>query len=301
MNPKLCLERFLPAAHRLLVLPVVALLASCGGGTSGLPVVSTMSATSVAYSKTVSVVVSGNGLNNGITVSAEPGCGAMTAAAGATDSTQTFTCKATTLGSFQPRVRNGEGKEIATLRLDIPLPQVTITAAQASTSVTGTMVLELDPVRAPKTVDNFLAYVNQTTPFLRNTLFHRAVPGVLIQAGGYVTGLSPKAATLAPIELESNNGLKNLRGTVGMARTTELNSATTQFYVNLADNADFDYVDASSPGYAVFGTVVTGMDVADSIGSVVTTSLLVSGSSPPITLSNVPVNEIRITAISQTR
>ncbi len=186
-------------------------------------------------------------------------------------------------------------------RRDLPLPQVTITAAQASTSVTGTMVVELDPVRAPKTVDNFLAYVNQTTPFLRNTLFHRAEPGVLIQAGGYVTGLSPKAATLAPIELESNNGMKNLRGTVGMARTTELNSATTQFYVNLADNADFDYVDASSPGYAVFGTVVSGMDVADSIGSVVTTSLLVSGSSPPLTLSNVPVNEIRITAISQTR
>lgn len=301
MSPTPCLERLLPAARRLLVLPVVALLASCGGGTGDPPVVTTMSATNVAYAKTVSVVVLGNGLNGGITVSAEPGCGAMTASSGATDSSQTFTCKVTTLGSFQPRVRNGEGKEIATLRLDIPLPQVTITAAQASTSVTGTMVLELDPVRAPKTVDNFLAYVNQTTPFHRNTLFHRAEPGVLVQAGGYTSGLTPKAATLAPIELESNNGLKNLRGTVGMARTTELNSATTQFYINLADNADFDYVDASNPGYAVFGTVVSGMDAADSIGAVVTTSLLVNGSSPPLTLTNVPVNEIRITAISQTR
>lgn len=288
----------LRALRRAALLTAVALLAACGGGADS-PAVTTMSATNVSYGKTLTVTVLGTGLKGAITVSAEPGCGAMTASSGGTDGTQTFTCKVTTLGSMQPRVRNAEGKEIATLRLDIPAPQVTITATQGALS--GTIVVELDPVKAPKTVDNFLAYVNQGTPFHRNTLFHRAIAGVLVQAGGYTGSLTPKAATLVPVELESNNGLKNLRGTVGMARLADPNTATTQFYINLKDNAEFDYVDEANPGYAVFGTVTAGLDIADYIGATPVAPKVVNNSDPALTLENVPVTEVRITAISQTR
>ncbi len=117
----------------------------------------------------------------------------------------------------------------------------------------GTIEIELDRQRAPLTVDNFVKYVK--AGFYDGTVIHRVEPGFVLQGGGF-TATAEKAAGLPPIRLESNNGLKNLAGTIAMARTSVPDSATSQFFVNLADNPDLNYVSTAQPGYAVFGKVV---------------------------------------------
>lgn len=128
----------------------------------------------------------------------------------------------------------------------------------------GNIVLELDAERAPATVENFLAYVNDG--FYDGTIFHRVIDGFMIQGGGYTADFSRKT-TRAPIKNEADNGLGNKRGTISMARTRDPHSATAQFFINVADNAALDHTsqDARGWGYAVFGRVVEGMDVVDKI------------------------------------
>jgi len=129
----------------------------------------------------------------------------------------------------------------------------------------GDIVLELDRAKAPKTVDNFVQYVK--SGHYDGTIFHRVIPGFMIQGGGMKPDLSEKP-TRAPIPLESRNGLANVRGSVAMARTMVPDSATAQFFVNLADNAFLDQPNArDGNGYAVFGKVVAGMDVVDKIAA----------------------------------
>jgi cyclophilin family peptidyl-prolyl cis-trans isomerase len=127
----------------------------------------------------------------------------------------------------------------------------------------GPITLALNPDKAPQTVSNFLSYLDRD--FYDGTIFHRVINNFMIQGGGYDANLVPKA-TQAPIKLESNNGLSNERGTIAMARTNAADSATSQFFINAVDNKFLDY-SASNPGYAVFGQVVSGMDVVDSIQS----------------------------------
>jgi peptidyl-prolyl cis-trans isomerase A (cyclophilin A) len=126
----------------------------------------------------------------------------------------------------------------------------------------GTIVVELAPEQAPKTVANFLEYVRAGQ--YDNTIFHRVISGFMIQGGGYKTDLSEKP-TRAPIPLESKNGLTNKRGTIAMARRGDPNSATSQFFINVVDNTNLDYPKPDGHGYAVFGKVVEGMDVVDKI------------------------------------
>ncbi|GMQ95706.1 MAG: peptidylprolyl isomerase [Gammaproteobacteria bacterium] len=128
----------------------------------------------------------------------------------------------------------------------------------------GNIVLQLDVKRAPVTVDNFLAYVNDG--FYDGTIFHRVIDGFMIQGGGYTADFSRKTAR-APIKNEADNGLKNTIGSIAMARTSDPHSANAQFFINVADNAVLDYKspDARGWGYAVFGRVVVGMDVVDAI------------------------------------
>ena len=134
----------------------------------------------------------------------------------------------------------------------------------------GDIVLDLDHAKAPKTVDNFVQYVK--AGHYDGTIFHRVIPGFMIQGGGMKPDLSEKP-TRAPIALESRNGLKNLTGTVAMARTGDPNSATSQFFINVADNAFLDQANSrDGNGYAVFGHVVEGMDVVDKIKAVPTAS-----------------------------
>lgn len=135
----------------------------------------------------------------------------------------------------------------------------------------GDIVIELDAAKAPKTVENFVQYVKDG--HYDGTVFHRVIPDFMIQGGGMSTDMKEKA-TRPPIPLESRNGLKNDRGTVAMARTSVPNSATSQFFINVKNN---DFLNAAqSPdgnGYAVFGTVVSGMDVVDKIRAVPTGSV----------------------------
>ncbi len=128
----------------------------------------------------------------------------------------------------------------------------------------GNFTIELFPKEAPVTVENFLSYVDDG--FFDGTIFHRIVPGFVIQGGGLTADFSNKK-TRPPISNEAKNGLKNSRGTLSMARTSDINSATSQFFVNLADNAFLDH-GPRDYGYAVFGRVTEGMDVIDKIAKV---------------------------------
>lgn len=135
----------------------------------------------------------------------------------------------------------------------------------------GAFVIELNAKAAPKTVENFLAYVK--SGFYKNTLFHRVIPNFMIQSGGFVMGMEEKD-TRAPIALESRNGLSNVRGTIAMARTNDPNSATSQFFINVRDNRFLDANQAQDGnGYAVFGKVVSGMSTVDAIARVKTHSV----------------------------
>ncbi len=126
----------------------------------------------------------------------------------------------------------------------------------------GEMVIELYDSYSPATVNNFLAYVN--TGFYSGTLVHRVDRDFVFQGGGYTSGQVPKNALYNPVVLEDNNGLSNLRGTIAMARRTEPNTATSQWFINVRDNIDLDYT-PQRRGYAVFGRVISGLPVVDAI------------------------------------
>ena len=135
----------------------------------------------------------------------------------------------------------------------------------------GTIKIELDEAKAPVTVKNFLAYVDEG--FYDGTIFHRVIDGFMVQGGGFTADMTQKP-TKPPIKNEAGNGLKNLRGTIAMARTSVVDSATAQFFINVVDNAFLDHRDDTSQGfgYAVFGRVVEGIDVVDRIKKVATTT-----------------------------
>ena len=133
----------------------------------------------------------------------------------------------------------------------------------------GTITLELDAAKAPETVRNFVAYAKEG--HYDGTIFHRVIDGFMIQGGGYTKSMDEKP-TRAPIRNEAMNGLKNKRGTIAMARTSVVDSATSQFFINLVDNDFLDFVSPTPQGfgYAVFGRVTDGMEVVDRIAKVKT-------------------------------
>lgn len=145
-------------------------------------------------------------------------------------------------------------------------------AAAAATRVAfetseGRIVVEVQADKAPKSVANFLQYVNDG--FYDGTIFHRVINGFMIQGGGFSANMVQKP-TRAAVPIESTNGLKNVRGAVAMARTADPNSATAQFFINVVDNPRLDYPSFDGYGYTVFGNVVEGMDVVDKIRAVAT-------------------------------
>ena len=133
----------------------------------------------------------------------------------------------------------------------------------------GSLTIELDEAKAPKCAANFLAYVKKG--HYDNTVFHRVIDGFMVQGGGFEPGMTQKAVD-APINNEADNGLKNNKYTLAMARTSDPHSATAQFFINVADNEflNFKSPTASGWGYAVFGKVVVGMDIVDKIRAVKT-------------------------------
>jgi peptidyl-prolyl cis-trans isomerase A (cyclophilin A) len=183
------------------------------------------------------------------------------------------------------------GTPVTPIPVTPPAPYATcsaagIAASNASTATVtvcmlttqGEIVVALDPVKAPVTVDNFLKYV--ANKHYENTLYHRVIKDFVIQGGGFTAVLSQgltanpvlKPVAYSPIVLESNNGLSNLRGTIAMARTNVANSATSQFYINTVDNICLNFnngcANYDQSGYAVFGQVIAGIEVVDRIRNV---------------------------------
>ncbi len=152
----------------------------------------------------------------------------------------------------------------------------------------GEIVIELYPQKAPKTVENFLRYVDDG--FYSDTVFHRVIGNFMIQGGGMKKDMSRKD-TRAAIPLESQNGLKNDKGTIAMARTNVPDSATSQFFINTADNANLNHPQPDGHGYAVFGKVVKGIDTVEKIAAVKTSRQGMHG--------DVPVQPVLIESISR--
>lgn len=152
----------------------------------------------------------------------------------------------------------------------------------------GDFTVELDADKAPITVKNFMAYVN--SGFYTDTLFHRVINGFMIQGGGFNTDLQQKD-TQPPIAIESQNGLKNAKYTIAMARTSDPSSATSQFFINVVDNTMLDYPNPDGHGYAVFGKVTSGFDVIDTIKAVATQNSRGMGDVPvtPVVIYSVTV------------
>jgi peptidyl-prolyl cis-trans isomerase A (cyclophilin A) len=147
----------------------------------------------------------------------------------------------------------------------------TLAAAQTVKLATsaGDITIALDAAKAPRSVENFVAYVR--AGHYDGTVFHRVIDGFMIQGGGFTADMNQKP-TRPPIPIESRNGLKNERGTIAMARTGDPNSATSQFFINVVDNPRLDFPSFDGHGYAVFGKVTAGMDVVDKIRRVATTN-----------------------------
>lgn len=303
-----CLYR--PAAWAIAVAAIT--LTACGGGggggdgaNNGSNAVITASSASVArYGDTMTVTLVGTGLDAALTLTS-PGCRTFarstTAPFVSTPTTAYYTCTVSGATGDQQVTVSGGGAVLARVPFSTPVPQVTMLLSNGA-GVAGSLVITLNPTAAPITVDNFLAYVR--SGFYNGTVFHRFFPGFVLQGGGFAGpmtvagGLGTPKPTNPPIVLEDRAGLSNQRLTVAMARTNTPDSATSQFFINLANNTGLDRV-GNNPGYAVFGTVTAGEDVV----TAVTTAPCVSwgGLFGPGDLSCLPTPNVTIASASQTR
>lgn len=266
-------------------LSLAALLSGCGGSDGFPPVITGVKPQSMRYGQTATIYLGGKDLRSSITVEFNGKCTNPSFSSGSTTETLVLNCGITVVGDLPLTIKSEDGTVIYTTTLSVPKPQVTLFTTK------GVVVLELDPVTAPISSNNFLSYVSKG--YYGSTLFHRVIPGFMIQGGGYTTGMVKKAGQLAPIELESNKGLSNARGTLAMARTNVFNSATSEFFINVVDNTFLDYKNAANPGYAVFGKVVQGMDVVDAI---ITEPTAVKNG-----FADVPVSDVVISLALQTQ
>jgi peptidyl-prolyl cis-trans isomerase A (cyclophilin A) len=266
------------------ILSLAATLSACGGGGEFRPVVNQIQAQSLHYGHVAVIYVAGQFMRSNMI--ADTGtCANPSFNPSSSPDLATLNCTVTATGALPITIKAADGAVLFSDTLTVPAPQVTLITAN------GSWVMELNPNLTPVTVNNFLEYVN--TGYYKDTLFHRVIAGFVVQGGGYTTGLVKKAGQGAPIALESNKGLLNTRGTVAMARTSDPNSAKSEFFINLVDNPALDYQNDTSPGYAVFGKVVSGMDVVDAIAAVPTGTVGV--------VPDVPTTDIPITAAFQSK
>lgn len=268
-----------------LSLCVVTGLSGCGGGsTEDTQSVSDVQVRTLRYGFTADIRFAGAGLRADM-VASSTACKDARFRADSTPQSVVLNCTIIAAGAHPLTLTGSRGQLLYQTTLNVPQPQVTLETSK------GSVVLELTPAAVPGTVNNFLGYVNRG--YYTNTIFHRVISGFVAQGGGYTTGLVKKAGQGAPIVLETNKGLSNLRATVAMARTLAPDTAITEFYVNLVDNLDLDYRSAEAPGYAVFGKVVQGMEVIDAIAKEPTTTF--NG------VQNVPVTDILLLSAVQTQ
>ena len=231
------------------------------------------------------IYLGGKDLRSSLVVESNGACTNPSFAASSTTDLLVLNCGVKVVGDIPLTIKTTSGEVLYTTTITVPKPQVTLVTSK------GTMTLELDPTKAPISTNNFLSYV--ASGFYKDTLFHRVISGFVVQGGGYTAGMVKRTATAGTIDLESNKGLSNLRGTLAMARTNVPNSATSEFFVNLVDNLALDYKNAASPGYAVFGTVVQGMEVVDAIAAQAT--------GVRFGFADMPLEDITITLAVQSR
>lgn len=290
---------------------LVAALSGCLGGDDSSATV-TPQVSSIAgelkYGATSVITVDGQALSQ-LTVAASGACTSLTELSGGSDSrrqfscvpkiTATVACATTTAGCSEAEDRvavkvdaSNAGSAVASQTLMVPNPQVTIAVASF-----GNVVVELRPTRAPVTVNNYLRYV--VDGFYSNMYFHRVISGFMVQAGWLTDGatsLAIKSPTYPSIVMEApaNTGLSNKTGSIAMARSTDLNSAASQFYINTVDNTAGNINNLDAGPYAVFGHVVTGMEVVRAIEAAPVTYVSAA-------LTNWPNPPVKITAATQTR
>ena len=261
-------------------------LAGCGGSSSAPDLaVSDIAVNQLKYGQISQFTLTGNFSDNEINVSTK-NCKGLALVAGGTTTSKSVTCTISAAGTGVVilEAKLADGTVLKSVSFDVPNPQVSLVTNL------GSMVVELNPTTTPITTDNFLQYVN--SKFYDNTIIHRIVTtGIFVAQGGW---LSPTPAVQpgqkAAIALEVNKGLSNLKGTIAMARSAELNSATSQFYFNLADNVALD---TAGGGYAVFGKVVSGAEVLDAMASVKTTTAF--------GLADFPASNVIVLSATQTK
>jgi len=262
------------------------LLSACGGSISEPGVmVSAIQANQLKYGQATQFTITGYSLDKDINISTQ-NCKGLALVAGGTDLSKSVTCtiSGVGVGAVSLEAKLPDGTVLKSVSFDVPNPQVSM-----QTSL-GSVVLELNPTAAPLSSDNFLQYVN--SKFYDNTLIHRVVTaGIFVAQGGWLTPTpAVQPGQKAAIALEVNKGLSNLKGTIAMARSADLNSATSQYYFNLADNVALD---TSNGGYAVFGKVVLGAEVLDAMASVKTTTAF--------GLADFPASNVVVLSATQTK
>ena len=266
-------------------LVVASLLSACGGSSVFSPVITAVKPQSVSYGRMATIFLGGKDLRSSLVVESNGGCINPSFATSSTTDVLVLNCDVKVVGDMPLTIKTATGEVLYTTTITVLKPQVTLVTSN------GAITLELDPAKAPISTNNFLSYV--ASGFYKDTLFHRVISGFVVQGGGYVSGMLKRTSSSSPIELESNKALSNLRGTLAMARTNVPNSATSEFFVNLVDNLSLDYKNAANPGYAVFGTVVQGMDVVDAIAA--ETTGVVKG------FADVPLSDVTITLAVQSQ
>ena len=275
----------MPTIKLLISIFLVALLNACGGSTGFPSVITGVKVQTLQYGLTATIYLGGKDLRTSVVVESGGACANPSFAANSTTDLLILNCTVNVVGDLPLTIKDANGTSIFTTSLNVPKPQVALITAN------GSITVELDQNKAPISVDNFLSYVRKG--YYSNTLFHRVIPGFMIQGGGFTTGMVRKPGLVDPIVLESKNGLSNLRGTLAMARTNVANSATSEFYINLVDNLFLDYKNEGNPGYAVFGAVVQGLEIVDTIGAKPTGYFNV--------YADVPLEDITITMALQVK
>jgi cyclophilin family peptidyl-prolyl cis-trans isomerase len=247
--------------------------------------VSDIQANQLVYGQTTQFTITGSSLDNDLNISTKNCKGlALDSDGSSTSKSVTCTVGAVGAGAVTFEAKLADGTVIKSVSFDVPNPQVSMVTNL------GTVLIELNPTAAPLTSNNFLQYVNDK--FYDNTIIHRIVTsGIFIAQGGWLT---PKPGAQAgqklPIALEVGKGLSNVNGTIAMARTVDLNSASSQFFFNLSDNTALD---SANGGYAVFGKVINGRAVLDALAKVPT--------STQYGLSDFPSKSVVIQSVTQTQ
>ena len=268
----------------LFLISCVFVFASCGGGDNTPLKPPVIQSSNLFYGVKATFFVGVTTLNEGIQFSAS-NCSNFAPINSPNPLYLAYSCTINKTGDLNFSAKDAVGNEITSKTFTVPLPLVSMVTSL------GSVVLELNPNAAPLSVNNFLQYVQDG--FYTNTIFHRVIPNFVAQGGGFNTGMVAKAPTYPAVNLESQNGLLNVKGSLAMARTSDPNSATSQFFVNLVDNAFLNYSSDSSPGYTVFGRVLSGQDVMDQMAKFPTAT--VNG------YSDVPSTDITITSMSRTQ